>query len=99
MSVLFSNVNNTLLVSQEVVSQIERSICQIERYIGDTTSCDTSNVLFTFKINTDNIHPNVKVHVSQMYRLLFAIQAKYYLHLKLTRTRFTQMLKNIYHKC
>ena len=31
--------------------------------------------------------------------LLFVIQAKYYLHLKFTRTLFTQILKNMYHKC
>ena len=59
----------------------------------DAISCNTSKVFFIFEINTETFHPNVKKHESQMCRLLFAIQANYYLHLKLTRTLFTDMLK------
>ena len=34
----------------------------------------------------DTFHPNAKEHVSYMCRLLFAIQTKYYLHLKFIQT-------------
>ena len=40
----------------------------------DTTSCDTSKVLFTFEIYTDTFYPNVKEHVSQMWRSTICVK-------------------------